>query len=556
MDLVLYHHNHTKSNYPDLCSILKKADHHSASEREDIDDTQEVNKTPLISLFSKIVLEGNDKVDEQYIPLNKLSLDDGSFNNLKPAAKKDTMGGWNLVPEYNRLWDEFNSEFELIQNKTDFNTLLALLKKYASTMPSAAYKSKSDISLYDHSKTTAALAVSRYLFNRDGDVKLTQKDDLNCYLAIEGDISGIQKFIFKISSPQEAQSGMSKRLRGRSLYLTLLCDAIATYIAEKLELCEANILFCGGGRFTIIGPNTKMAKEKLAEIKSKLNKFFIDEFNAELYLALVSIECCGDDLAITNERKIQESMINLDNDPDIEFKKFLTQHSFPFSLKIQDFQIHEKTINNINRIIEKDIPSLKTFNTSTNDTISRIVTYIAMQKPGGTSNVKLAQMLGVSPNTINNILNVLEKTQLLFPITAYGTGSKIIKKPWEYFFLAPSIKASINFEIGRYNLNNKKCLATLAETLVASLLYKLKLLRHNFIGLFYDPKKSGVDFLVRNIDKIIPIEVGVGKKTKSQLTKAINNYNSDYGILISNRTFSIKKENNIIYIPLRTFSYI
>ena len=79
MDLVLYHHNHTKSNYPDLCSILKKADHHSASEREDIDDTQEVNKTPLISLFSKIVLEGNDKVDEQYIPLNKLSLDDGKF---------------------------------------------------------------------------------------------------------------------------------------------------------------------------------------------------------------------------------------------------------------------------------------------------------------------------------------------------------------------------------------------------------------------------------------------------------------------------------------------
>ena len=110
--------------------------------------------------------------------------------------------------------------------------------------------------------------------------------------------------------------------------------------------------------------------------------------------------------------------------------------------------------------------------------------------------------------------------------------------------------------LANYNLNNKKCLATLAETLVASSLYKLKLLRHNFIGLFYDPKKSGVDFLVRNIDKIIPIEVGVGKKTKSQLTKAINNYNSDYGILISNRTFSIKKENNIIYIPLRTFSYI
>lgn len=126
--MVLYHHNHTKSNYPDLCSILRKADHHSASEREDIDDTQEVNETPLISLFSKIVLEGNEKVGEQYIPLNKLSLDDESFNNLKPADKNEAIEGWNLVPEYKNLWNEFNSEFELIQNKTDFNTLLALLK--------------------------------------------------------------------------------------------------------------------------------------------------------------------------------------------------------------------------------------------------------------------------------------------------------------------------------------------------------------------------------------------------------------------------------------------
>lgn len=114
MDLVLYHHNHTKSNYPDLCSILRKADHHSASEREDIDDTQEVNETPLISLFSKIVLEGNEKVGEQYIPLNKLSLDDESFNNLKPADKNEAIEGWNLVPEYKNLWNEFNSEFELI----------------------------------------------------------------------------------------------------------------------------------------------------------------------------------------------------------------------------------------------------------------------------------------------------------------------------------------------------------------------------------------------------------------------------------------------------------
>lgn len=159
MDLVLYHHNHTKSNYPDLCSILRKADHHSASEREDIDDTQEVNETPLISLFSKIVLEGNEKVGEQYIPLNKLSLDDESFNNLKPADKNEAIEGWNLVPEYKNLWNEFNSEFELIQNKTDFNTLLALLKKYASTTSATFSKAVDPLFLRDF------LPVSYILFN-------------------------------------------------------------------------------------------------------------------------------------------------------------------------------------------------------------------------------------------------------------------------------------------------------------------------------------------------------------------------------------------------------
>lgn len=55
---------------------------------------------------------------------------------------------------------------------------------------------------------------------------------------------------------------------------------------------------------------------------------------------------------------------------------------------------------------------------------------------------------------------------------------------------------------------------------------------------------------------IIPVEVGIGKKTKSQLTKAMGEYDSDYGILVSNRTSEIKYENDIIYIPLMTSSYL
>ena len=57
-------------------------------------------------------------------------------------------------------------------------------------------------------------------------------------------------------------------------------------------------------------------------------------------------------------------------------------------------------------------------------------------------------------------------------------------------------------------------------------------------------------------ERIIPIEVGIGKKTKGQITKSMDKYNTDIGILVSNRTSRIKYENNIIYVPVSTFALI
>ncbi|MDR2873487.1 MAG: hypothetical protein LBV42_01885 [Methanobrevibacter sp.] len=77
------------------------------------------------------------------------------------------------------------------------------------------------------------------------------------------------------------------------------------------------------------------------------------------------------------------------------------------------------------------------------------------------------------------------------------------------------------------------------------------------MGIFYPPEKIGADFLLRTkLDEIIPIEVGTGKKTKSQLTKSINRYNANYGILVSNKCNKIKHDNKIIYMPLITFGFI
>ncbi len=41
---------------------------------------------------------------------------------------------------------------------------------------------------------------------------------------------------------------------------------------------------------------------------------------------------------------------------------------------------------------------------------------------------------------------------------------------------------------------------------------------------------------------------GLGEKTKRQITNAINKYGSNHGIIISNTTDVITKEDNVIYI--------
>lgn len=322
-DYILHHHNPSKSINPEYCYMLSTADHHSASERTESDVKTQANSLPLISVFSNISLNEEDALHDYYYKLDKLNINN-SFDDLIPKESlDDVMSGYTLEVEYKKLWNEFNLEFSSLYNLKDIGTINSLMKKYTSFIPSAVYKSRSDISLYDHSKTTAALAICRYLYNKSTKKMYKSSDKENVYLVINGDLSGIQKFIFKIHSPQEAQKGMSKRLRGRSLYISLLVDAIVENIVNELDLNCTNILFSAGGRFTILAPNTKEVVEKLDDITYKINDSFIKKFNSELYLSLIYKECSGSDLS--NFENLTDILnANLSEDKKHRFMNHLT----------------------------------------------------------------------------------------------------------------------------------------------------------------------------------------------------------------------------------------
>ncbi len=268
--LVSLHHNspaYRAEEYRAL-KVIVCADWLSSGERRGLEEDEDKGKrktTPLKSIFSEIDIGKGKPASAQYYPVHKLELEkDVIFP--KPL---DGRGGedW-LKADYDGLWKDFVKEVESIKAITDFdayfNTLYHLLQKYTWCVPSAVWKDVPDVSLFDHLKTTCAIAAClyntdvEYLDNLIGGIaKSWRKEELSNeeenalnatkFLLIGGDISGIQNFIYSISSPEEARKGMAKRVRGRSFYLNLLNDAIATHIISRLQLPQTNLLWCGGG---------------------------------------------------------------------------------------------------------------------------------------------------------------------------------------------------------------------------------------------------------------------------------------------------------------------
>ncbi|MEK6590951.1 MAG: type III-A CRISPR-associated protein Cas10/Csm1, partial [Nitrospinota bacterium] len=242
-------------------------------------------KERLQSVFENVSLGNNKETNEFTYPLKSLSL---KRDELFP----DKIPEQSLKEEYKGLCGDFVAEIKNIPTfslHSYLNTLYSILQKYTWCIPSAAYKHEPDISLFDHLKTTAAIAGCLYHNKRSGNK--AEKE----FLLVAGDISGIQNFIYRIAKSQ-GMGGISKRLRGRSFYLLLLQEVIARYIIEKVGLFSTNILFCGGGRFELLLPNTEATHSILTNARQEINRWLFDEYGSELGIVIEWVETDGNGL--------------------------------------------------------------------------------------------------------------------------------------------------------------------------------------------------------------------------------------------------------------------
>lgn len=186
--------------------------------------------------------------------------------------------------ERKKLFSAFLNALKFVK---DEEQLLYLLEKYLWCIPTTYSNSYSDISLYDHLKTSAALSLCLYQQYLEGqwrkeNLDSGEKDKENQFLLINGDISGIQNFIFNIPS-----KGAAKSLKGRSVYIQLINDVIVHHLLSKLQLKKANLLYQGGGNFYILAPATKI--KVFEKARKDILEVLLQTHDGELYVAMDAI---------------------------------------------------------------------------------------------------------------------------------------------------------------------------------------------------------------------------------------------------------------------------
>jgi CRISPR-associated protein Csm1 len=196
-------------------------------------------------------------------------------------SKQDTDG------DQDKLKDAFVRKFGELERTPDVNSVLNLLERYGSYLRSGA--GADDVSLFDHSRATAALAVcmAGHLNSTGEEPKSGELEriDIQRYLFVRGDISGVQKFIYTITS-----KGALRMLRARSFFLELIAEHAVAGILDYSEVPRTNVIYVGGGGFQLLLPGG--SKDTVERVKDEINETLASSFSHDLYLAL-STEPCG-----------------------------------------------------------------------------------------------------------------------------------------------------------------------------------------------------------------------------------------------------------------------
>lgn len=259
-----------------------------------------------------------------------------SFTTIFPShhSLPEAEGTKELIKaNYEQLKSEFKNDFEKLliginsinspnQKMNTFLVLLeSLLYKYTWCIPDDVGRQIRDISLFDHTRISAAISACLYIYhykdNSLDDIRKLANDETQRFFLIEGDLSGIQDYLYNIANV--GIGGVAKRLRTRSFFLQTLVETVSHrvlhgIVGDEIELPLVCKIMSSGGNFIILAPKVEGTEDRLMKINKELNEWLFKEFQGDLSFSIASIPIRGTDFEIkrpSHESYITRKLIDL-----------------------------------------------------------------------------------------------------------------------------------------------------------------------------------------------------------------------------------------------------
>ena len=322
--------------YPTVINSLMVKDDYISENQEKF--------SPLLSIFQNVFKDlsfknQNKKFPKEYHPNESYYYEPGiiQVSDVFPIEMNLKTGSYpkdKSIQQHKKIYESFLKEFEAlktIQHIEAFSfTLYYLLYKYTSRIAFASPPDFEDISLFDYSRVlTAVVNCVSYLFPPEKVHDFVSQPDEPYFILIKGDITGIQKFIYSDIQLDTAgkTKGLAKRLRGRSFYVSLLTDFLASLYMKSIRLPEANLIYSGGGHFLILAPYSPEILNQLNELEKQINLFLHKKLNSRLTF-LTGKAILKTSFLQNISAAIQEVNHDLNNAKNQKFKGYLEKILF------------------------------------------------------------------------------------------------------------------------------------------------------------------------------------------------------------------------------------
>ena len=283
----------------------------------------------LIPVFETLNEDASKRYEYRY-PLRP-------FDELfAPMAEKEAVPADKEAAkaEYRRLYDEFEEALRAIKESENGERIADAFDSawlhYTFSIPSAtAMGTMPTVSLYDHSRSTAAFAAALWQYHENdesADLNSAEAWEEKKFLLISGDFFGIQKFIF--SGSEENSRHVAKQLRGKSAAVSLMTELAALKIVEALGLSRLGVVQNFAGKFLIVAANTEANRQALENVRRDIDVWFMRQSYAQAGIVFATVVASCNDFARHNLSGLMKELAG--ENELVKSKKFdLLRHENP-----------------------------------------------------------------------------------------------------------------------------------------------------------------------------------------------------------------------------------